>query len=93
VSDVSLSFFQNFDSSAIPGKTYTSGISDFDNLTQSVALEAKFLLIVKFHAYSNETFSEEHDRPTGLSTGARDLTWSHTSIFAVVYAKVGSSAA
>ncbi|KAG1339997.1 hypothetical protein G6F62_005582 [Rhizopus arrhizus] len=56
---------------------------------KSIALEAKFLLIVKFHAYSNETFSEEHDRPTG----ARDLTWPHTSIFAVVYAKIGSSAA
>ncbi|KAG1150188.1 hypothetical protein G6F37_002041 [Rhizopus arrhizus] len=83
----------NFAIVLLRGKTYTSGISDFDDLTQSIALEAKFLLIVKFHTYSNETFSEEHDRPTGLSTGARDLTWSHTSIFAVVYAKFGSPAA
>ncbi|KAG1159236.1 hypothetical protein G6F36_014090 [Rhizopus arrhizus] len=93
MSDISLSFFQKFNSPAVADKTNTYGISDLDDLTQSVALEAKFLATVKFHAYINETLSEEHDRSTGLSTGARDLTWPHTSIFAIFYAKVGSPAA
>ncbi|RCH88939.1 glycoside hydrolase 15 protein [Rhizopus azygosporus] len=94
VSNISLPFFKKFDSSATSGKTYTAGTSDFNNLAQNIALGAdRFLSTVKFHAYTNGSLSEEYDRSTGMSTGARDLTWSHASLITAAYAKAGSPAA
>nr|P07683.2 RecName: Full=Glucoamylase 1; Short=Gluc 1; AltName: Full=1,4-alpha-D-glucan glucohydrolase; AltName: Full=Glucan 1,4-alpha-glucosidase; Contains: RecName: Full=Glucoamylase 2; Short=Gluc 2; Contains: RecName: Full=Glucoamylase 3; Short=Gluc 3; Flags: Precursor [Rhizopus arrhizus]BAA00033.1 glucoamylase [Rhizopus arrhizus]BAP05656.1 glucoamylase [synthetic construct] len=94
VSSISLPFFKKFDSSATSGKKYTVGTSDFNNLAQNIALAAdRFLSTVQLHAHNNGSLAEEFDRTTGLSTGARDLTWSHASLITASYAKAGAPAA
>ena len=94
VSSISLPFFKKFDSSAISGKKYTVGTSDFNNLAQNIALAAdRFLSTVQFHAHNNGSIPEEFNRTTGLPTGARDLTWSHAAVITASYAKAGAPAA
>ncbi|CAO3667930.1 unnamed protein product [Rhizopus stolonifer] len=94
VSNISLPFFKKFDSSATAGKTYSVGTTDFNNLAQNIALGAdRFLSTVQTHAFKNGSLAEEYDRTTGVSTGARDLTWSHASLITAAYAKAGSPAA
>ncbi|KAI9252123.1 hypothetical protein BY458DRAFT_559278 [Sporodiniella umbellata] len=83
-----------FDSGATSGKTYIAGSQDFNKLAQNIALGAdRFLSTVQMHAFTNGSLAEEYDRSSGMSAGARDLTWSHASLITAAYAKAGFPAA
>lgn len=91
VTEIDLEFFKQFDDSAAVGTKYTAGSAEFNTLTQNVALAAdKFLATVKYHAMTNGSMSEQYNRETGHTTGARDLTWSHASMISVALAKAGT---
>lgn len=93
VDSTSVSFFEQFDSSAASGTTYTVGTSAFETLVQNIALGAdEFLSTVKYYAASNGSMPEEFNRDTGAQTGARDLTWSHASVISASKAKAGTPA-
>ncbi|KAG2193291.1 hypothetical protein INT47_008652 [Mucor saturninus] len=94
VSSISLPFFKKFDTAAAEGTVYKVGTAAFTAMTQNVALGAdKFLSTVKNYALTNGSMSEQYERGSGKSTGARDLTWSHAALISAARAKAGAPSA
>ncbi|KAG2198507.1 hypothetical protein INT47_008611 [Mucor saturninus] len=94
VSSISLPFFKKSDKAAAEGTVYKVGTAAFNAMTQNVALGAdKFLSTVKNYALTNGSMSEQYERGSGKSTGARDLTWSHAALISAARAKAGAPSA
>ncbi|KAG2195021.1 hypothetical protein INT47_005621, partial [Mucor saturninus] len=94
VSSISLPFFKKFDTAAAEGTVYKVGTAAFNAMTQNVALGAdKFLSTVKNYALTNGSMSEQYERGSGKSTGARDLTWSHAALISAARAQAGAPSA
>ncbi|KAI7891415.1 Six-hairpin glycosidase-like protein [Mucor mucedo] len=94
VSSITLPFFKKFDTATVEGTVYKVGTAAFNAMTQNVALGAnKFLSTVKNYALTNGSMSEQYERGSGKSTGARDLTWSHAALNSAARAKAGAPSA
>ncbi|KAI9489050.1 glucoamylase [Zychaea mexicana] len=93
VTDASAAFFQQFDSSAVSGTSYTADSDDFNSIVQAVAAEADtYFARVQKHA-SDNTMSEQIDRDSGEEVGAKDLTWSYAAFVTAAAAYNGSPSA
>ncbi|KAG8985503.1 hypothetical protein FRB90_004655 [Tulasnella sp. 427] len=79
VTSTSLSFFQQFLSSATAG-TYSSSSSGYATIIAGVQQMADdFVLINKQYTPSSGALSEQYTRSAGTPTSASDLTWSYAS--------------
>ncbi|ORX44578.1 glucoamylase [Hesseltinella vesiculosa] len=91
VTDISKTFFAQFDSKAASGTVYTAGTDAYNSLVNNIANRAdEFLSTVRYHQNSNGSISEEFNRENGYMQGAYDLTWSHASTITAILAKSGN---
>ncbi|TRM63293.1 glycoside hydrolase family 15 and carbohydrate-binding module family 20 [Schizophyllum amplum] len=89
VTDVSLAFFQQFDSAAATG-TYDSSSDEYTTLTGAVRDWADgFLEVLASFTPSDGSLAEQVDKSSGSPTSAADLTWSYASAITAFNARDG----
>ena len=91
VTDTSLAFFRQFDSSVTTG-TYKSSSSTYSSLTSAIKDFADgFLEINAKYTPSNGGLSEQFDKNSGSPLSAADLTWSYASALTAFAARSGKT--
>ncbi|KAL4242430.1 glycosyl hydrolase 15 family protein [Abortiporus biennis] len=91
ITQISLSFFQQFIPDIIPG-IYNSSSPIFNNLTTSIRNYADgFILENAKYTPEDGSLAEQYDRDTGLPRSALDLTWSYASALTTFGARSGYS--
>jgi glucoamylase len=92
VTSTSLSFYKQFLSSVTAG-SYKSSSSTYSTIVDAMKTYADtFIATGEQHAMTNGSISEEFSRTSGLSVGARDLTWSYGSFLTTYLARSGKTA-
>ncbi|KAJ5449450.1 uncharacterized protein N7458_005899 [Penicillium daleae] len=80
INSVSLSFFQDMDSSAATG-TYSSSSATYSTIVSAVKTYADgYMSIVEKYAMTNGSMSEQFSKSDGSQLSARDLTWSYAAL-------------
>ncbi|EAW11709.1 putative glucan 1,4-alpha-glucosidase [Aspergillus clavatus NRRL 1] len=80
ITSTSLPFFQELYSAAST-RTYASSDPAFNAIIDSVKTYADgYVSIVQSHSANNGSLSEQFDKTYGMSTSARDLTWSYAAL-------------
>ncbi|CCL98856.1 uncharacterized protein FIBRA_00862 [Fibroporia radiculosa] len=91
ITDLSLAFFQQFDSDVGTG-TYDSGSSTYSTLTSAIRTFADgFVLTNAKYTPTNGSLSEEYTSADGTPISAYDLTWSYASALTVFAAEAGTT--
>jgi glucoamylase len=89
VTSTSLSFFQQFLSTATVG-TYPSTSTAFTTITSGVKAYADgFVNVVAKYTPSGGALSEQYTRAAGVPTSASDLTWSYAAAITAFRARSG----
>ncbi|KAH7914250.1 glycoside hydrolase family 15 protein [Hygrophoropsis aurantiaca] len=89
VTDISLAFFQQFDSSIAAG-TYSSSTSTYTTLSTAIKTFADgFVSVDATYTPSNGGLAEQYSRTNGTPVSAVDLTWSYASALTVFARRAG----
>ncbi|KAJ5610328.1 glucan 1-4-alpha-glucosidase [Penicillium lagena] len=84
VTDTSLPFFRDFDSSVRTG-TYLAHSKTYKMLTSAIRTYADgFLNLVQQYTPSNGSLAEQYNRNTSVPLSANDLTWSFASFLTAI---------
>ncbi|KAG1742317.1 glycoside hydrolase family 15 protein [Suillus paluster] len=93
VTDVSFPFFQQFDSSIMPG-TYSCSTPTYSTLTTAIKKFADgFVSTAAKYTPSGGGLAEQYSRSNGTPTSAVDLTWSYASALTMFNARAGLTSA
>ncbi|KAL1857756.1 hypothetical protein Plec18167_001842 [Paecilomyces lecythidis] len=90
ITDQSLKFFSDFDSSIKSG-TYDSSSDTYSSLTKAIRTYADgFISIVQKYTPTNGSLSEQFTKDDGKQTSAVDLTWSYAAFLTAVERRNGT---
>ncbi|KAL1746198.1 glycoside hydrolase family 15 and carbohydrate-binding module family 20 [Schizophyllum fasciatum] len=90
VTDTSLAFFKQFDSSIKTG-TYKSSSTEYTTLTTAIRNWADgFLEVIADFTPSDGSLTEQIDKSSGNPTSATDLTWSYAAAVTAFHARDGA---
>ncbi|KAJ9268969.1 CAZyme family GH15 [Paecilomyces variotii] len=90
ITDQSLNFFRDFDSSVNSG-TYDSSSDTYTSLTKAIRTYADgFMSIVQKYIPTNGSLSEQFSKDDGKQTSAIDLTWSYAAFLTAVERRNGT---
>ncbi|KAJ7502883.1 glucoamylase [Mycena galericulata] len=93
VTNISLAFFQQFDSTITPA-TYPASSSVFSAVIEAITTHADgYVAINNKYTPSNGGLSEQFSRSNGAPLSAMDLTWSYASAVTALDAQAGTTLA
>ncbi|KFY07748.1 hypothetical protein V492_06848 [Pseudogymnoascus sp. VKM F-4246] len=90
ISDVSLPFFKDLDSTAAAG-TYTANSTEYTSLTAAVKTYADgFVAVVQKYTPADGSLAEQFGRDDGAPLSAVELTWSYASFLTAIDRRSGT---